>query len=202
VPTLLLDTASDVLAVGLAEGPELAVGLTDEQHRAQALLALVDEVLERAGQPRSAVERVAVGTGPGGFTGLRVGIATARGLALALGVPLAGVSTLAAMAAPALVDGANHVWASLDARRGERFVQGFTRRDDGVIQATGELLVLPTVEAEQAVGEGPVVVAGPAPRGLAIVAAHAIFGDPRLVLPTYGRAPDATPPRRGVGVAG
>ena len=69
-----------------------------------------------AGCGREHVGQIVVGCGPGSFTGLRIGIATARGLALALAVPCAGVSTLAALAA-----GAPGALALIDARRGELF---------------------------------------------------------------------------------
>ena len=77
---------------------------------------LVDDVLARAGYEARDVGQVVVGCGPGSFTGLRVGIATARGLALALGRPCTGVSTLEALAA-----GAPGGVALVDARRGELF---------------------------------------------------------------------------------
>jgi len=87
---------------------------------ATRLLGLVDEVLSAAGIELGDVERIAVGVGPGSFTGLRIGIATARGLAQGTGAELAPVSTLRALAANALP--AEHpVVAAVDARRGEVF---------------------------------------------------------------------------------
>jgi tRNA threonylcarbamoyladenosine biosynthesis protein TsaB len=93
------------------------------QH-AGRLLALVEAALEGAGAGWDDVERIAVGVGPGGFTGLRHGIATARALAQGRGLPLAGVSSLEALArGAALVAGApgRPVLAVIDARRGEVF---------------------------------------------------------------------------------
>jgi tRNA threonylcarbamoyladenosine biosynthesis protein TsaB len=94
------------------------------------LLALIVELLERAGTDWSALERIAVGTGPGTFTGLRIGIATARALGQARGIPLVGISTLESLAVAALGIGgaagtAENVLAVLDARRGEAFVAGW-----------------------------------------------------------------------------
>ncbi len=83
---------------------------------AQRALALVDDVLRRSGCARGDLSQIVVGCGPGSFTGLRIGIATARGLALGLGVPCTGVSTLAALAA-----GAPGAVALVDARRSELF---------------------------------------------------------------------------------
>jgi len=86
---------------------------------ATRLLGLVDEVLEAAGVVLPDVERIAVGVGPGSFTGLRIGIATARGLAQGTGAELVGVSTLRALALG--VEAPRPVVAVLDARRGEAF---------------------------------------------------------------------------------
>jgi len=77
----------------------------------------VDALLRQAGAHTRELEGIAVGIGPGSFTGVRIGLATARGLALALGVPVAGVSTLDALAA-----GAPGAVPVIDARRGEVFV--------------------------------------------------------------------------------
>lgn len=87
---------------------------------ATRLLGLVDEVLAAAEIDLSEVDRIAVGVGPGSFTGLRIGIATARGLAQGTGAPLVGVGTLRALAEPALREG-RPVLAAIDARRGEAF---------------------------------------------------------------------------------
>jgi tRNA threonylcarbamoyladenosine biosynthesis protein TsaB len=114
-----MDTAtpSTAVAVWAPDGP--AVERRDDPApgerpgHAARLLALVDEVVPGW----DAIERIAVGVGPGGFTGLRIGIATARALAQARDLPLVGVSSLAALAAPH--DGP--VVAVIDARRGEVF---------------------------------------------------------------------------------
>jgi tRNA threonylcarbamoyladenosine biosynthesis protein TsaB len=86
---------------------------------ASRLLALVEEALEAAGAGWDDVTRLAVGVGPGGFTGLRHGIATARALAQARELPLVGVSSLEALAAP--LAGERPACAVIDARRGEVF---------------------------------------------------------------------------------
>jgi len=119
---LALDTATDIAtACVAADGVVLAEGaLGPERYAAQRILELADELLAEARTRLDELDAVVVGTGPGSFTGLRIGIAAARGLGLALGVPVAGVSTLDALRAGA----GPHGYAVIDARRGEVFAAG------------------------------------------------------------------------------
>ncbi len=91
---------------------------------ATRLLPLAADLLARAGIGWGELERIAVGVGPGTFTGLRVGLATAHGLAQSRGVPLVGVSSLRALALGA-ASGERRVLAAIDARRGEIFLAGY-----------------------------------------------------------------------------
>jgi tRNA threonylcarbamoyladenosine biosynthesis protein TsaB len=111
---LAFDTATDVATSALVDDGEV---LGERASRAQTLLEDVDALLRQGGARPTDVGGLAVGVGPGSFTGVRVGLATARGLALALDVPVAGISTLDALAAGA--PGATPV---IDARRREVFV--------------------------------------------------------------------------------
>jgi tRNA threonylcarbamoyladenosine biosynthesis protein TsaB len=117
-----LDTATADTAVALwaPGGPEVErrdePPLGARPAHAGKLLLLVEEVLDAADAGWDDVERIAVGVGPGSFTGLRIGIATARGLAQARNLPLVGVSSLGALAAAAEAS-----LAVIDARRGEVF---------------------------------------------------------------------------------
>jgi tRNA threonylcarbamoyladenosine biosynthesis protein TsaB len=113
---LAFDTATDVATSALVDDGEV---LGERSSRAVTLLEDVDALLRQAGKHTRDVEALAVGIGPGSFTGVRIGLATARGLALALGVPAAGVSTLDALAA-----GAPGAVPVIDARRHEIFVPG------------------------------------------------------------------------------
>jgi tRNA threonylcarbamoyladenosine biosynthesis protein TsaB len=126
------DTATPSTAVGLRD----AAGVTSEVRddptpgahpgHATRLLAMTGELLARSGVGWNAIDRVAVGLGPGTFTGLRVGVATARGLAQSLDAELIGVSSLRALASNALGQEASGALAVLDARRGEVFLAGYT----------------------------------------------------------------------------
>jgi tRNA threonylcarbamoyladenosine biosynthesis protein TsaB len=113
VLTLAFDTATSVATSALVDGDEV---LGERVSRAQTLLEDVDAVLRQAGAHPSDLDRLAVGLGPGSFTGVRIGLAVARGLALSLELPGSGSSTLAALAAGA--PGAQPV---IDAKRREVF---------------------------------------------------------------------------------
>lgn len=88
---------------------------------ATRLLELVEEAMAAAAVDWDDVARIVVGVGPGSFTGLRIGVSTARGLAQARGVPLVGISTLRLLASGARVEDARPVLAVVDARRGQAF---------------------------------------------------------------------------------
>jgi len=111
---LAFDTATDVATSALVSDGEV---LGERTSRAVTLLEDVDALLRQSGTHTGDVEALAVGIGPGSFTGVRIGLSTARGLALALGIPAAGVSTLDALAA-----GAPGAVPVVDARRREVFV--------------------------------------------------------------------------------
>ena len=88
---------------------------------AERLLPLLEQLLSEAGWPKSSLDRLGVGVGPGSFTGLRAGIALAEGLSVGLDRPLWGVGSLLAMARGALAEHAGPCCALLDARRNELF---------------------------------------------------------------------------------
>jgi tRNA threonylcarbamoyladenosine biosynthesis protein TsaB len=117
---LAIDTATTVAAACVwRDGAVLAEGERRGAHVAQEVLVLCEELMGRAGIAPSELDGVVGGVGPGSFTGVRVGLATARGLGLALSVPVAGASTLGALRAGA---GEPSV-ACIDARRGEVFAE-------------------------------------------------------------------------------
>ncbi len=113
---LAFDTATERATSALVGDGEV---LGERVSRAATLLEDVDALLRQAGAHATDLEALAVGTGPGSFTGTRIGLAVAQGLGLALGLPAAGVSTLDALAA-----GAPGALAVIDAKRREIFVTG------------------------------------------------------------------------------
>ena len=125
---LVIDTAAEACSVGISiEGrPPILLSETIGRGHAERLLGMVAEAMDAAGLAFAELERIAVTVGPGSFTGVRVGIAAARGLALVVGCPVAGIGSLAVHAekARALV-GPHPVFAALDARRGEVYGQAF-----------------------------------------------------------------------------
>jgi N6-L-threonylcarbamoyladenine synthase len=127
---LALDTAGADCAAALYDsGSDTVLGEASEtigKGHAERLMAITDRALEQAGVSLSAVGRIAVTVGPGSFTGIRVGVAAARGFALSLGVPAVGVTTLAVMAAARREETPGRaVLAAMDAKRGEIYLQPF-----------------------------------------------------------------------------
>ena len=122
---LALETATAAPSVALWRGDALVAERAADPGRAtaEALLPAVDALLAAAGTALAAVEGFAVSIGPGSFTGLRIGVATVKGLAFGTGRPAVAVSTLAAIAGHA--PGPAPVAAVLDARRGEVYAAGF-----------------------------------------------------------------------------
>jgi tRNA threonylcarbamoyladenosine biosynthesis protein TsaB len=136
VTILAFDTATPATAVALSGVGDVVFTARHDPRpcerpgHATRLLPLVARVMERAGVGWEHVDRIAVGVGPGTFTGLRIGIATARALARGRDIPLVGVSSLQSLALarphPDVVPaGLDSVFAVLDARRGEVFAAGW-----------------------------------------------------------------------------
>ena len=127
---LAIDTALEACSAAVLD-TELGTIVAHEslpmlRGHAEALLPLIARVMDRAGLEFAALDRIAVTTGPGSFTGLRVGIAAARGIALAAGKPAVGLSTLAAYAAPFVAaDDTLSVVAVIDARHDHVYLQVF-----------------------------------------------------------------------------
>lgn len=127
---LAIDTALEACSVAVLDTERADTGAQDslpmQRGHAEALMPLVARILDRARLDVADIDRIAVTTGPGSFTGLRVGIAAARGIALAAGKPAIGLTTLAAFAAPFIAaDDTLPVVVAIDARHDHVYFQVF-----------------------------------------------------------------------------
>jgi tRNA threonylcarbamoyladenosine biosynthesis protein TsaB len=175
---LAFDTCLGAVSVAVSrrDGPHLhaASELRTAGH-AERLMPMIAEVMQAAGLAFSELDRIAVTLGPGGFTGVRVGIAAARGLALATGKPVVGATSLAVMAhrAEGLLAGLGHgmgalrLMVAVDARRGTLYVQRFTA---GTAEITEAQLLTPEEAARSLAADGGSIVVG---SGAAAIAAAA-----------------------------
>ena len=122
---LSLDTASTTLSLSLFEDGKKLASFDEVMLRGQAerLIPAIQDLFKQAGKNVNELTGVAVGVGPGSFTGVRVALATARGFALALNVPVYGVSSLDAYAYGAGED----VFVALDTKRGDFYVAGYNK---------------------------------------------------------------------------
>lgn len=188
-PTLLaIDTAGPRLQLALLRGDDADTLVEDmPTGQAERLFPAIAELLARRGVEYADLTRLAVTTGPGSFTGVRIGLSAARGLGLALGIPVIGVPTLLAVSLAAECDALAVI---LDARRGEAYAQLFS----GPGIAVGEPLLVPMDEARRRVPAGARVVTDAVP-SIARLAAFAAGADPSSFPPdaAYIRDADAKP---------
>ncbi len=211
--TLAIDTSTSAIGVAvLAPGSDPVVGVeVDARAHTEKLAPLVRDTLAAAGATPADLTDIAVGTGPGPFTGLRVGLVTALTLGHALGVPVHGVCSLDALAEQALValgDVVGEVLVATDARRKEVYWARYARGADGAVALTEPAVDRPAELAHAAralptVGRGPVLYPDLFPNGfdgpldvdpwwLGQVALRRIAaGEPMPVEPLYLRRPDA-----------
>jgi tRNA threonylcarbamoyladenosine biosynthesis protein TsaB len=132
VNILAIETATMAAAIGLATstGARLEVVVDDNRHHTESLVPGIRDLLESAGIAAKHIDRVVVDRGPGLYTGLRVGIATAVGFALAANCELAGVTSLEVLAAGAhRASVRGTLLVAVDGRRGEVFIQSFELAD-------------------------------------------------------------------------
>ena len=177
---------------------------------AERVFAAIDEAVRAAGVDRRELAAVACDVGPGSFTGVRVGVAAAAGIGLALGIPVVGVGSLEALARAAPLG--RPVLSVLDAKKAEVFIGRFDANGASVGEARHIPLEEAAVEIRRALLDGVVIVGeiadsivpGSALRGpatdlpdaatIAAVALSALnAGERRAALPVYVRPPDAKP---------
>ena len=217
---LAIDTALDACAAGVldTDAGKLIAQESQPMKRghAEALMPLVARVMKESGVSFAALDRVAVTTGPGSFTGLRVGLSAARGIGLAASKPVVGVTTLAAYAAPVVSEAGEHpVISVIDARHDQVYFQ--------VVSGDGSALIRPCIApieealdasrfgAPHLVGNAASILAGrwppqaPPPFRVEAMAAPdiawvawlgaAVGPDTAPARPFYLRAPDARIPK-------
>jgi tRNA threonylcarbamoyladenosine biosynthesis protein TsaB len=185
---LAIDTAAPRLALALLRH-DLVETLVEDMATGQAerLFPALAELLTRTGTSYSDITRIAVTTGPGSFTGLRIGLSAARGLGLALNIPVLGVPSLLALSLGAQCDA---LAVLLDARRSEAYVQIFS----GPAIPVGAPALLPMDEARALVPHDAKIVTSPLV-DIAALARFAATADPALFPPeaSYIRGADAKP---------
>ena len=189
---LALDSAGSgcSVVVGAGETVLAAERCTTARGQAEMLLPLVDVVVRRSGLSRLALDIVGATVGPGSFTGIRIGLAAARGIALATGARSVGVTSFAAVAAGLFREvrewGASFLLVALESRREDLYIQLF---DHASCPATDPMAALPAALGETLrglIGGAPLVVAGDAAQRAASMLL------PRAdTIVTEGSAPDA-----------
>jgi tRNA threonylcarbamoyladenosine biosynthesis protein TsaB len=217
---LAIDTALDACAAAVldTDAGKLIAQESQAMKRghAEALMPLIARVMKASGIPFAALDRIAVTTGPGSFTGLRVGLSAARGIALAAAKPAVGLTTLTAFAAPFVGENSPHpVLSAIDARHDHVYFQ--------LVSGDGGSLVKPKVApieealaasrfgAPHLVGNAAGILAdrwpadAPAPIKVDVQPAPdinwvawvgaAVNPETAPAKPYYLRAPDAKPPR-------
>jgi len=154
-PLLAIDTAAPRLQLALLRGEVVDV-LVEEmaQGQAERIFPAIGELLGRNGVAYGELGRIAVTTGPGSFTGLRIGLSAARGLGLALNLPVIGVPSLLALSLPV---SCAHAAVLLDARRDEAYFQAFS----GPAIPASEAMLLPMAEARTRIPSGAEVLTTP-----------------------------------------
>lgn len=225
MPVLALDTSGAVAVALTSDSGEVLAARADSQqrHHAELLAPMISAVLAEAGVDRRDLTAVVAGTGPAPFTGLRVGLVTARTLALGLGIPVLGVPSLdaIALAASRVARVGATIVVATDARRREVYWSTYRADAPGLVTvlaepAVGAAASVPVEPGSLVVGRGaalypdafgspdvPQDLLDPDPAGLAVLAiARRAAGLPLPTEPLYLRRPDAVPPAASKRVGG
>src|SRR5882757_156263 len=223
---LAIDTALDACAAAVLDTEAAKIIAQESQPmqrgHAEALMPLIARVMKASGTAFTALDRIAVTTGPGSFTGLRVGLSAARGIALAADKPVVGLTTLTAYAAPVVAENGEHpIICAIDARHGQVYFQAVSGDGSPLIKPK----IAPIEEAIAAakfgtphlVGNAATILAehwpaeAPPPFRVDMQAAPdiiwvawvgaAVSPETAPAKPYYLRAPDAKPPKNPLPVS-
>ena len=221
MPTILcIETATKLCSVALVRSDQTLASrdLEGEKHvHAEKVNVFIEAVVQEAGLAIGDLDAVAVGIGPGSYTGLRIGVSAAKGLCFALGIPIIGIGTLDTLAAAALMGDTpvgDRLWPMIDARRMEVFTQLVTR--EGTVLSATAPAVLDTNWAnshapatvfgdgadkaitlwEQVEGINHVAGVRPWASAMRTIAEHRFraraFDDLAYLVPNYGKAANVT----------
>ncbi|MFN3673494.1 MAG: tRNA (adenosine(37)-N6)-threonylcarbamoyltransferase complex dimerization subunit type 1 TsaB [Bosea sp. (in: a-proteobacteria)] len=165
---LAIDTAlgaCSACVLDAGEAAPLAVEqIAMDRGHAEALMPLIERLMKSVAGGFASLDRVAVTVGPGSYTGLRVGVSAARGIALAAGIPAIGVSTLAATAAPLIGrEPGRVIAAALDAKHGQVWFQALSSEGRPLVSVRQ----VNHRDAARAIGAGPVSIVGSAAMAIA-----------------------------------
>lgn len=168
-PTLLaIETATEACSAALlAGGDVIERSEVAPRRHAELILPMIESLLAEAGLSRRQVDGIAVGRGPGAFTGVRLAISVAQGIALGLDVPVVPVSSLAALAQDVPADRDAAILALIDARMGEIYAGAFRRGENGLVAAIGDEFVGPVAR----------MPLPPAPRWSVVGSGWAVYRD-------------------------
>jgi len=216
---LAIDTALDHCAAAVLDTDSATMRahetLPMKRGHAEALMPLLARVMRQSGAGFAELDRIAVTTGPGSFTGLRVGLSAARGIALAAHKPVVGVTTLSAYAAPIVSeDGASPVITAIDARHDQVYYQVVSGGGDELVAPQvaliGDMLTVARLGAPHLVGNAASILAARWPAEAAAPVAVDTQAGPDIAWvawlgaaaepahsparPFYLRAPDVKPP--------
>ena len=188
---LAFDTSAALCAAGLLSGDQILASAQEEMAKGQAerLMVLCQEILQSADISFQNLDAIGVGIGPGNFTGIRISVSGARGLALGLGKPAIGVSTFDALRWGAIGPCA----CAVDARQGQVYLKGY-ENPSLADPAQYDALSLPSFDGPL-IGMGGQAPAFPIAEAIAQIAADRLGTDQPRPAPLNLRPADAAPPR-------
>jgi tRNA threonylcarbamoyladenosine biosynthesis protein TsaB len=201
---LAIDTALNACSVAIAEGNRILAHAHEKRRRghAEALLPMIEAEMMHASLTYKDLDLIAVTVGPGTFTGLRIGLAAARGIAIAAQKPIVGVTTLEVLAAavPVPMTKERPVIATADARRGEVYIQAFNRLAHGEIITP--LTPPAAIRTEKALATLDITNGVLVGSGAAILRELSGFDPEKYIIPNLSDDPDAIDVARIAAVRG